>query len=98
MPCHDTTSRTWRIRPDYMKRIAGNVVIVATMLWASADIAQAGQLNVLGIRFDDLPPALAKRFDRASFPGLIRDLSREALRRKRDGEFDHLIAYALQSN
>jgi hypothetical protein len=98
MPCHDTTSRAWRILPDYMKRVSGSVVVVATMLCASSALAQAGQVNAVGIRFYDLPPALAKRFDRASFPGLIRDLSREALRRKRDGYFDHLIAYALQSN
>lgn len=73
-------------------------MIIAAMLCALADTAPAGQVNALGIGFDDLPPALAKRFERASFPGLVRDLSREALRRKRDGEFDHLIAYALQSN
>ena len=96
--CHNTTSRTREIVADRMMQVAGTLVLLATMLWASADIAQAGQLNAVGIRFEDLPPALAKRFDGVSFPGLIRDLSRETLRRERDGEFDHLIAYALQSN
>jgi hypothetical protein len=68
------------------------------MLWGWADIAQAGQMNAADIRFQDLPPGLAQRFDRESFPGLIRAIADETARRKRDGEFDHLIAYALQSS
>jgi hypothetical protein len=95
--CHHTTSRAWAIVRGCIVHVAASVILVAAMLSISAGMGQAGQLNAVGIRFEDLPPALAKRFDRVTFPGLIRDLSRETLRRKRDGEFDHLIAYALQS-
>src|SRR4051812_7922033 len=68
------------------------------MLWGWADIAQAGQMNAVDIQFQDLPPGLAQRFDREYFPGLTRAIADETARRKRDGEFDHLIAYALQSS
>jgi hypothetical protein len=49
------------------------------------------------ISFDDLSAAVAARFNRESFPKLVRRIKDETARRERDGEFDHLIAYALQS-
>ena len=50
------------------------------------------------LRFDDLPRQFASRFDRDSFPTVIESINRETAGRERDGEFDHLIAYALQSD
>ncbi|MBV9084201.1 MAG: class I SAM-dependent methyltransferase [Acidobacteriaceae bacterium] len=60
--------------------------------------AAARDLRVREITFDDLPARIASRFRRESFPELVRSINRETARRERDGEFDHLIAYVLQSN
>jgi hypothetical protein len=53
---------------------------------------------IVPLRFDDLPLQFASRFDRDSFPTVIESINRETAGRERDGEFDHLIAYALQSD
>jgi hypothetical protein len=68
------------------------------MFLGCTGMAHARQPKVVNVRFEDLPSGLAKRFDRNSFPALIRALTSETARRKRDGDFDHLIAYALQSS
>lgn len=49
------------------------------------------------VRFNDLPPAIARRFDAATFDARIREIAKDTERRERDGEFEHLIYYALQS-
>ncbi len=54
--------------------------------------------NLVPLRFDDLPPQFATRFSRRTFPSLIDRIKHETAIRERDGEFDHLIAYALQSD
>jgi len=54
--------------------------------------------DIAPLRFDDLPSQFASRFDRHSFPDLIESINRETADRERNGEFDHLIAYALQSD
>jgi hypothetical protein len=60
-------------------------------------IARAAD-RITPLRFDDLPSQFARRFERDSFPKLIEGIHRETAHRERDGEFDHLIAYALQSD
>ena len=62
-----------------------------------ANAAGLRDLQPKDITFDDLPAALAARFHRESFSELVRRINHETARRERDGEFDHLIAYALQS-
>lgn len=54
--------------------------------------------RVISLQYEDLPPALSKQFARDPFPALLEAINHETAKRERDGEFDHLIAYALQSN
>jgi hypothetical protein len=49
------------------------------------------------VRFADLPPGIARRFDPASFDARIQEIERDTSRREREGEFEHLVYYALQS-
>jgi hypothetical protein len=49
------------------------------------------------VRYRDLPAGIAQRFEAASFDAHIQEIERETAKRERDGEFDHLIYYALQS-
>ncbi len=49
------------------------------------------------IRYADLPPGIARRFDAATFDAHIQDLERNTALREREGEFDHLVYYLLQS-
>jgi hypothetical protein len=49
------------------------------------------------LRYRDLPAGIAHRFDPASFDARIGAIERDTARREREGELDHLIYYALQS-
>jgi SAM-dependent methyltransferase len=49
------------------------------------------------IHASDLPPAIARRFDRDSFDARIQAIERDTERRESAGELEHLIYYALQS-
>src|ERR1051325_5797287 len=49
------------------------------------------------VRFGDLPAAIARRFDAANFDERIREIERDTARREAEGELEHLVNYALQS-
>jgi hypothetical protein len=50
------------------------------------------------LRYQDLPASIERRFDAKTFDARTQALERETTeRRRREGEFDHLIYYALQS-
>jgi hypothetical protein len=49
------------------------------------------------VRFADLPAGIARRFRASGFDERIRAIERETDRRERDGELEHLVYYALQS-
>ena len=54
------------------------------------------------VGWDDLPPAVHARLELSghtpsTFPGLVSSLSRAAETRVREGDFDHLVFYILQS-
>jgi hypothetical protein len=55
------------------------------------------RLQVQTIRYRDLPAGIAHRFDPATFNARIEAIERDTARREREGELDHLIYYALQS-
>lgn len=68
-------------------------VCSAIALLASA----AASAQVQTVRFADLPPGIARRFDAAGFDERIRAIGRDTDRREREGELEHLVYYALQS-
>ena len=54
------------------------------------------------VGWDDLPPAVQSRLQQSghtasTFPGFVSSLSRQAETRVREGDFDHLVFYVLQS-
>src|ERR1700676_926193 len=59
--------------------------------------APAQDLVAQAVQYRDLPAGIARRFDAKTFDARIQALERETERRRREGEFDHLIYYALQS-
>ena len=68
-------------------------------LVALAVLVTAGARTV---GWDDLPPAVRSRLQTSgqtssAFPGLVASLAREAETRVREGDFDHLVFYLLQS-
>src|SRR5438552_3604351 len=68
---------------------AGSTTALLLMALAGCAAAQ--------IRYSDLPPAIARRFDAATFDARIQAIERDTARREREGELDHLIYYAFQS-
>ena len=96
--CYLTTLLAKDIFFECLRRWAGKVLLTMAGLGVWYGIVQAKSLDVADLQFRDLPPRLAQRFDPMSFTGLMRTLTERTERRKREGEFDHLIAYALQSN
>jgi hypothetical protein len=63
----------------------------------AAGVLRAGDAAARTVRYQDLPPGIARRFDSATFDARIRVIEADTMRRERDGELEHLIYFALQS-
>jgi SAM-dependent methyltransferase len=78
---------------------AAILLAVSTMVVAAAG---AGGPDVRLVRWSDVPPAIQERLragglSESALPAFLARLRAETDRRLRDGNFDHLVYYALQS-
>jgi hypothetical protein len=75
---------------------------VAALLLVSAALAAAAEQRTHRIEYVDLPPAVRSRLaghgiDQPRFPEYLRHIEAETSRRLQEGQRDHFIYYALQS-
>src|SRR5689334_22837049 len=72
-------------------------VTLWSLVLCAGGVAFSQDLQVHTVQYRDLPPAMARRFDTADFDARIQSIELDTARREREGELDHLIYYALQS-
>src|SRR3954468_11693760 len=72
-------------------------VTLWSLVLCASGVAFSQDLQVHTVQYRDLPPVMARRFEAVDFDARIQAIERDTARREREGELDHLIYYALQS-